>query len=142
MFKWNLVYGLWITEPVQKQALIYLTNNCNRPQSYRKWSEKERYEIAKYAAIHGSKAAERKFHTKEKQLSESNGRRFSKLCKEEISKVQKNNRDVNRNLSVLARGRPLHLGSLDQMVQRFLHSLRKTGRLVSQVTKLVFQTYK
>ena len=44
----------------------------NRPKNYRKWSEKERYEIGKYAAIHGSRAAERKFHTKEKPLSESN----------------------------------------------------------------------
>ena len=33
-------------------------------------------------------------------------------------------------MSVLPRGRPLLLGSLDQMVQRFLLSLRKTGGLV------------
>ena len=102
----------------------------NRPKNYRKWSEKERYEIGKYAAINGSRAAERKSHTEEKPPSESNARRFSKLCKEEISKAQKNNSDVNRNLSVLPRGRPLLLGSLDQMVQRFLLSLRKTGGLV------------
>ena len=72
-----------------------------------KWSEKERYEIGKYAAIHGSRTAERKFHTKEKPLSESNAKRFSTLYKEETSKAQKNNRDVNRNLVVLPRGRPL-----------------------------------
>ena len=46
----------------------------NRPKNYRKWSEKERYEIGKYAAIHGSRAAEGKFHTKEEPP-----RRFSKL---------------------------------------------------------------
>ena len=34
-------------------------------------------------------------------------------------------------MSVLPRGRPLLLGSLDQMVQRFLLSLRRTGGLVS-----------
>ena len=103
----------------------------NRPKNCRKWSEKERYEIGKYAAIHGSRAAERKFHTKEKPISESNTQRFSKLYKEEIPKVQKNNRNVNRNLSVLPRGRPLLLGSPDQMVQRFLFSLQRTGGLVS-----------
>ena len=70
-----------------------------------KWSEKERYEIGKYAAIHGSRAAGKKFDTKEKPLSESNARRFSNLYKEEILKAQKNNLDVNRNLSVLPRGR-------------------------------------
>ena len=51
----------------------------NRPKNYRKWSEKERYEIGKYAAIHGSRAAERNFNIKEKPLSESNTRIFSKL---------------------------------------------------------------
>ena len=73
----------------------------SRPKNYRKWSEKERYEIGRYAAIHESRAAIRKFHTKEKPLCESNTRGFSKLYKEEISKAQKNNRDVNKNLSVL-----------------------------------------
>ena len=102
----------------------------NRPKNCRKLSEKERYEIGKYAAIHGSRVDERKFHTKEKPLSESNTL-ISKLYKEEISKAQKNNRDINRNLSVLPHGRPLLLGSLDQMVQRFLLSLRRTGGLVS-----------
>ena len=72
----------------------------NKPKNYRKWSEKERYEIGKCAAIHGSRAAERKFHNKEKPLSEGNARRFPKLYKEEISKTQKSNRDVNRNLSI------------------------------------------
>ena len=108
----------------------------NRPKNYRKWSEKERYEIGKYAAIHGSRAAERKFHTKEKPLSESNAQRFSKLYKEEISKAQKNNRDVNRNLSVLLRAGPLLLRSLDQMVQRFLLSFPRTGRLVSSAVAI------
>ena len=108
----------------------------NRPKNYRKWSEKERYEIGKYAAIHGSRAAERKFHTKEKPLSESNAWRFSKLHKEEISKSQKSNRDVNRNLSVLPRGRPLLLGSLDQMVPRFLLPLQRTAGLVSSAVAI------
>ena len=108
----------------------------NRPKNYRKWSEKERYEIGKYAAIYGSRAAERKFHIKEKPLSKGNARRFSKLYKEEISKVKRNNHDVNRNLSVLPRGRPLLLGSLDQMVQRFLLSLRRTGGLVSSAVTI------
>ena len=83
----------------------------NRPKNYRKWSEKGRYEIGKCAAIHRSRAAEKKFHTKEIPLSESNARRFSKPYKEEISKAQKDNRDVNRSLSVLPRGRSLLLGS-------------------------------
>ena len=103
----------------------------NRPKNCRKWSEKERYEIWKYAAIHRSRAAERKFHNKEKPLSESNAQRFSKLYKEEISKAQKNNRDVNRNLSVLPRGRPSRSD-----VQIFLLFLRRTGGLVSSAVAI------
>ena len=103
------------------EASTHITSN--RPKNYRKWSEKERYEIGTYAAIHGSRATERKFHTKAKRLSESNAWHFSKQYTKEISNAQKNNRDVNRNLSVLPRGRPLLLRSLDQMVKRFLLSL-------------------
>ena len=69
-------------------------------------------------------------------LSESNARRFYKMYKEEISKAQKSNRDVNRNLSVLPRDRPLLLGSLDQMVQRFLHSLPRTEGYVSSAVAI------
>ena len=36
----------------------------NRPKNYRRRLEKECYEIGKYAAIHGSRLVERKFHTK------------------------------------------------------------------------------
>ena len=95
----------------------------NRPKSYRKWSEKEHYKIGKYAAIHRSRAAERKFHTKEKPLSESNAWQLSKLYRKEMSKAQKNNCDVKRNFSVRPCRRPLLLGSLEQMVQIFLLSL-------------------
>ena len=45
-------------------------------------------------------------------------------------KAEKNNRDVNRNLSVLPHVRPLLLGSLDQMAQRFLLSFQSTGGLL------------
>ena len=50
--------------------------------------------------------------------------------KRKISNAQKNNRDVNRNLSVLPPGKPLLLSSLDQMVQKFLLSLFMTGGVV------------
>ena len=104
----------------------------NNPKSYRKWSEKERYKIGKYAAIHGSRAAERKFHTKEKPLRESNARKFSKLYKEEISKAQKNNRDVNRNLSVLPRGKTVTLRQSTELLRgsllctELMQRIRKT----------------
>ena len=113
----------------------------NRPKNYRKWSEKERYEIGKYAAIHGSRAAERNFHVKEKLISESISQRFSKLYKEisKTSKAQNNNRDVNTNFSVLPGGRLLLLASLDLMVQRFLLYIQRTGGLVLPLSPYLLQ---
>ena len=83
--------------------------------------------VRERAEMHRWRAVKRKFHTKEKPLIESNAWRFLELFKEEISKAQKNNWDVNRNLIVLPHGRLLLLGSLDQ---RFLLSLQRTGGLV------------
>ena len=56
--------------------------------------------------------------------------------KRKYREQRKNNRDVNKNLSVLPRGRPLPLGSLDQMVQRFSHSLGRTEGLVSSAVAI------
>ena len=39
-------------------------------------------------------------------------------------------------MSVLPRGRPLLLGSLDHIVQKFLLSLRRTGELVSSAVTI------
>ena len=101
----------------------------NRPKNYRKWSEKKRYEIGKYAAIHGSRAAERNFLTKEKPLRESNAPRFSKLYKEELSKAQKNNRDVNRNLSVLPRGKTVTRRQSTELLRGSLQCTELTQRI-------------
>ena len=107
------------------------STTSNRSKKYVRWSDKERFEIGKYAAVHGSRAAERKYHTKNKPLNETSARRFAKAYKEEIKKARKDNRNVNKGLTTLPRGRPLLLGGLDQMVQRFLLSVRRTGGLVS-----------
>ena len=48
-------------------------------KNYRKWSDKERYDIGKYATLHGAVPAAKKFGTKEKPLNESSARRFAKL---------------------------------------------------------------
>jgi len=107
------------------------STTSKRSNKYVRWSDKERFEIGKYASIHGSRAAERKYHTQNKPLNESSARRFAKAYKEEIRNARKGNRDVNKGLTTLPRGRPLMLGSLDEMVRRFLLSVRRTGGLVS-----------
>ena len=100
-------------------------------KNYRKWSDKERYDIGKYATLHGAVPAAKKFGTKEKPLNESSARRFAKLYQVELAAARKQDREVSKGLKILPRGRPLLLGSLDQMVQKFLLALRSKGGMVS-----------
>jgi len=116
---------------VSIQTIADSTNSKKR-KSYNRWSEKDRFQIGKYAAVHGASAAAKKFATKDKPLNESSARRFSALYKEEIKKAKKDKRDPKQELAHMPRGRPLLLGSLDQMVQRFLLALRSRGGVVSR----------
>ena len=113
------------------QAIADSTNSKKR-KSYCRWSHKDRFQIGKYAAVHGTSAAAKKFATKDKPLNESSARRFSALYKEEIKKAKKDKRDPKKELVPLPRGRPLLLDSLDQMVQRCLLALRSQGGVVSR----------
>ena len=49
-----------------------------------------------------------------------------------IKKAKKDKRDPKKELVPLPRRRPLLLGSLDQIVQRFLLALRSRGGVVSR----------
>ena len=75
---------------------------------------------------------QKKFATKDNPLNKISARRFSVLYKEEINKAKKDKRDLKKELVPLPRERPLLLGSLDQMVQRFLLTLRSRGVVVSR----------
>ena len=55
------------------------------------------------------------------------------MCKAELEKARKEKRPIAPNLNVLPRGRPLLLGSLDQVIQKFLLALRSRGGLITSV---------
>ena len=55
------------------------------------------------------------------------------MCKAELEKVRKEKRPTAPNLNVLPKGRPLLLGSLDQMVHKFLLALLSIGGLITSV---------
>ena len=59
------------------------------PEKHVTWSDKDRFEIGKCAAVHGSWAAKRMYHTKNKPLNKTSARRFAKAYKEEIRKARK-----------------------------------------------------
>ena len=100
--------------------------SVNRSPQYRKWSDKQRYTIGKYAAESGNANTLRKFKTEFPNLSESTVRTFKKRYYEEVRKC-KEKLEESKSITNYARkiGRPCLLGELDEMVQRHIRSLSK-----------------
>ena len=99
--------------------------------SYQKWTDKQRFQIGKYAAENGPTAAARKFTTKQNPLIENTARRFCNLYKRELEQPSKEKREIKSALKCLPWGRPLLLGSLDEKVQRYLFATKRKGGLMS-----------
>lgn len=114
-------------------AVTSATNKSTKRNRYQKWSPTERFDIGKYAALHGHAAAVRRFAKKEKPLNESSVRRFVKLYHEELKKASIQERNVQDKLAPIQRGRKLMLGSLDQKVQNYLRSYRSRGGPISTI---------
>ena len=55
------------------------------------------------------------------------------MYKAELEKARKEKRPIAPNLNVLPRARPFLLGSLDQIVQKFLLALQSRGGLITSV---------
>ena len=90
-----------------------------RKTTYNHWSNKDRFIIGKYFAENGYAATVRKFSRKDKSLNESTVRRFCQYYKDELKQSMKEKREMKQELLLQRRGRPLMLGSLDEMVQRY-----------------------
>ena len=108
-------------------------SKSEKRKPYQKWSSQDRFTIGKYAAINDPAATARKTGSKSQPVNESTVRGFCAKYKAELEKTRKEKRPIAPNLNVLQRGRPLLLGSLDQMVQKFLLVLRSRDGLITSV---------
>ena len=124
----GIVDCIAVTEAVEASSQVK-----TRKQTYTNWTNKERFVIGKYAAENGQTAAARKFSSKNKPLNESTTRRFCKRYKEELQRSTKEKREPKTELSLPPRGRPLMLGSLDEMVQRYIRAYRSCGGPVNSL---------
>ena len=104
----------------------------NRSPQYRKWTDKQRYTIGKYAAENGNANTLRKFKTEFQNLSESTVRTFKKRYYEAVRKCKKK-LEESKSITKYARktGRPYLLGELDEMVQKHIRSLSKKGSVIN-----------
>ena len=97
-----------MTTPLSvKQSQV---RQVGKKNSYQKWTDKQRFQIGKYAAENDLAAAARKFTTKQNPLNESTVRRFCNLYKRELEQASKEKREIKSALKCLPRGRPLLLG--------------------------------
>ena len=66
-------------------------------------------------------------------MNESTVRRFCKRYKVELQKSTLEKRETKKELSLLPRGMPLKLGSLDEMVQKYIRAYRSRGGPVNSI---------
>ena len=92
---------------------------------YNTFKDEDRYTIAKYAAIHGTAAALRKFKKlfSHYRLTESTVR----AMREKYHRIV----ITDKKITSLKIGRPLLFGSLDEKMQKFLVALRSKGGVVN-----------
>ena len=124
----GIVDYIAVTEAVEASSQVKI-----RKQTYTNWTNKERFVIGKYAAENGHTAAARTFSSKNKPLNKSTARRFCKRYKEELQRSKKEKCKPKTELSLQPRGRPLMLGSLDEMVQRYIRAYRSRGGPVNSL---------
>ena len=96
-----------------------------------KFKDEDCYVIGKYVAIHGTAAALRKFkklflH----RLTESTVRAIREIYHRVVKSPSSS---LIKKITLLKRGRPLLLGSLDEKVQKFSVALRSKGGVVNTI---------
>ena len=87
-----------------------INSSGSKRNSYQKWTDKQRFQIGKYAAENGPAAAARKFRTQQNPLNESNVQRFCNLYKRDLEQASKEKQEIKSALKCLPRRRSLLLG--------------------------------
>ena len=122
-----------------KEKLSGVTKDecCN----YNNFKDGDRYTIGKYAAIQGTAAALRKFkkllshyrlHESSVRAKRENYYRSVKSASLSSSSSSSSSSPIKK-LTLLKRGRPLLLGSLEEKVQKLLVALRSKGGVVNTI---------
>ena len=103
--------------------------------TYMKYSETDRAEIAKFACLHGTPKALKKFKEQFPGLSEPTVRNFKKKFESRKRKLDLN--DELTEIPSCKRGRKLVLGEkLDSDVQAYLRELRNNGGIINSTIVL------
>ena len=107
------------------------TQGSNVRGNYKKYTEEDRYKIGKYASENGSAATVWKFKSAFPKLNECTVRDFKRKYEEKLKISKKKGENIS-TLVTEKRGRPLLLGKLDEMVQKYIKAASNCGGVISR----------
>ena len=112
------------------------TISTSKRSKYIKWSDEDRYKIRKYASVNGPAAAVRKFKQQFPSINEITAHTFRKRVETELKKAKTKGITPSKSLPKFQSktGRPLMLGDLDSMVQKYLLATSNRGAVITRAS--------
>ena len=107
------------------------TLGSNVRGNYKKYADEDRYKIGKYASENGSAATVQKFKSDFPKLNESAVRDFKRKYEEKLKISKKKGENIS-TLVTEKRGRPLLLGKLGEIVQKYIEAASNRGAVISR----------
>ena len=107
------------------------TLGSNVRGNYKKYADEDRYKIGKYASENGSAATVQKFKSDFPKLNESAVRDFKRKYEEKLKISKKKGENIS-TLVTEKRGRPLLLGKLGEIVQKYIKAASNRGAVISR----------
>ena len=110
--------------------------STSKRSKYIRWSEKDRYNIGKYASVNGPAAAVRKFKQQFPSINESTARTFRKRVESDLKEAKRKGITPSKSLPKFCSktGRPLLLGDLDAMVQKYILAASNRGAVITRAS--------
>ena len=131
--------GLQEKMPAWVQLILMLSiqplvKNSNRA----KWKDMDRYDVGMYSSEYGPAAAVRQFKRKFPKLNESTEHYFKKRYEDSLNERNENETTPSKALTKYKTktGRPLLLGELDAMVQKYLRAASNQGAVISRTSAI------
>ena len=108
----------------------------SKSTGYTRWTDKNRFNIGKYASENWNAAAVRNFKKDFPNIKESSVREFKKRYVQKIKEEKKKNLPSSKEISKYQRktGRPLLLGRFDSMVQLYIRAMSRRGSVITWST--------
>ena len=101
---------------------------------YIKYANEDRFKITKFASETGAAACVKIFKTDFPKLNENTIRDFKRKYEQELKTSRSNGQEIDRVLTVEKRRRPLLLGRLYEVVQKYINAASCRGALITRST--------